>query len=85
MLAKSIYRFVYLQTTDLCKRHRWIPTHSKLITSVIYLAAFQAGTDFPAYSDTVYSDNPVTVTVLQFPHYEFVNKPPLLIVTIWLQ
>ena len=34
-------------------------------------------TDFPAYSDTVYSDTPLRVTVLEVPK-PFINKIPLL-------
>ena len=32
------------------------------------------GTDFPAYSDTGYSDTPVTVTVLTVPKWPFIYK-----------
>ena len=31
-------------------------------------------TDFPAYSDTVYSDTPLTVTVLAVPNWHFIYK-----------
>ena len=31
-------------------------------------------TDFPAYSDTVFSDTPLTVTVLTVPNWSFLYK-----------
>ena len=51
----------------------------------------ERGTDFPAYSDTVYSDTPLTVTPrLQWHFWHVTNdrvttKLPLVTVTIWLQ
>ena len=42
-------------------------------------------TDFPAYSDTVYSDTPLTVTVLTVPNWPFVYKKDMVTVTPLLQ
>ena len=42
-------------------------------------------TDFPAYSDTVYSDTPLTVTVLTVPNWPFLYKKDVVTVTPRLQ
>ena len=42
-------------------------------------------TDLPAYSDTVFSDTPLTLLACPNPNDWFVTKLPLVTVTIWLQ
>ena len=41
----------------------------------------QSNTDFPAYSDTGYSDNPVTVTVLTCPKWPLMYEKDVVTVT----
>ena len=45
----------------------------------------ESSTDFPAYSDTGYSDTPLTVTVLTVPNWSFIYKKDVVRVTPLLQ
>ena len=58
-----------------------------LVSPLVLLVAVLVchSTDLPAYSDTVYSDTPLTLTVLAVPNWPFIYKTDVVTVTPLLQ
>ena len=64
---------------------RALSKREKAPVSRIKLVFMNDITDIPAYSDTVYSDTPPTVTVLTDPNWPFLYKKDVVTVTPRLQ